>query len=960
MTIPLFTGRYAELAQHLAGRVAKACPEVSFGVLVPSRAAAAEIVRFALEQVPAGIAGLALYTPESLARSIVNGHGELPRAASDLERRLAMFEAARSLNDPTLPPQGLEAILDRSYRDIRDAGVAVSDLEAQRFRRRPRHELLFRAAHRYEENLRRMRLIDPADLLERAAELLRAGRVTLPPQVVFGFYDVTGVQATLLRALSETGLVESVYVPLGSPEAAESRFAARYLSICADLGAVERNSIGNSEAAAIPAVQRFTTPREEIVAICGSVRELLDQGIPAKAVGIVTRSLHPGDAALVERAAVEAGFLVTPRLALPLRGQRIGRAMLRLLQIREARFPRSWVIELLRDGLRLERVRGRWSVDRLDRLTRRFGLAGGPPGMVNAALEGLRARESEAAEDLGPFAAAIEEIESLTAVFSAPLSGPRWADVLGDLTKRFHVETERDLDALEEVDSIANMLRASARLDGALEADTVAGLLEAVVLAPDRADGPRVWFGDLMTMRGRSFRHVFAFAMEEDRFPQGRVPDPILTDADRAVLHLPTIGDGRDEETFLFRLMQESAGELHLSFATTDGFGKVLRPSPFLSRLPVMETRVQAVPPSPPSGPISRSLARQLRLVETSGLRGEHSGYIEMDEAMQLEVRRRLEVLSPTIFEDFGECPQKFLFRRLLRADELDDPEHEPQINHLEKGALDHTILERFYREAAESLKFYAPRLDARLPANLSALLERIVEEQFDRFDREHPPFNGTIRGMERRFTRHNLECFLLRDLEDLHDCKLVPIEFEYRFGTTRHGEAQHPEPIPIDLAAMRVSFRGSIDRIDRSAAKPWRYRVVDYKSGKALRHKGLADKIGAGHRLQLAIYAIAAEQIFDAAPEAISGTIKPLALPETKTDNYAFELADHKEGLIETLGVFVEAILAGRFPAFPDDAGACRYCPLGIACRTRHDPVEQRALRRFTTALELLQEEQP
>jgi hypothetical protein len=107
-----------------------------------------------------------------------------------------------------------------------------------------------------------------------------------------------------------------------------------------------------------------------------------------------------------------------------------------------------------------------------------------------------------------------------------------------------------------------------------------------------------------------------------------------------------------------------------------------------------------------------------------------------------------------------------------------------------------------------------------------------------------------------------------------------------------------------------------------------------------------LGQKIDRGVRLQLALYAMAVSQFFDAGAASVSGAIKPLVISETPARKFAFELAEKEAALIDTLNIFVTSILGGIFPAFPadDDAdfNACKYCPVRHSCRTRHDFVEK------------------
>jgi RecB family exonuclease len=226
------------------------------------------------------------------------------------------------------------------------------------------------------------------------------------------------------------------------------------------------------------------------------------------------------------------------------------------------------------------------------------------------------------------------------------------------------------------------------------------------------------------------------------------------------------------------------------------------------------------------------------------------------------------------------------------------------------------------------------------------ARLERVIDQTFDEHEALFPPFNRTVRAIERRATKRILREFLANDLADLAANELVPRHFEYRFGSKHRDKADHPEAFVIDAGGVPVRVEGTIDRIDIGVA---RLRIVDYKSGKALRHANLPDKIDRGVRLQLALYALAAAEFFAAEPANVSGTIKPLVVDGKP--KFAFELQEKREGLLETLQIFIRSIISGLFPAFPNDNDAefnsCKYCPVNHSCRTRHDQEERYAIQR-------------
>ncbi len=843
-------GSYRDLAGAVAARLADS-PQQE--VIVASAGLAGAITAELLRG-RAGVAGLRLQTIDAFARRLLNDAGQYPRVASEAERRLAMRSAVHTVDDPMMETRGIASMLERTYRDLRDGGLTLAEFEP----RRPRTRLALRVWREYERLIASLGAIDPADLLARAAALAPSAK----PQIVAGFYDTTAMQQRLIDALQP----EAVYVPAPNPTL-------------------------------VPRVTQYENRIEEMRGVCAEIAKLLGQGVTPKEIGVVARSLDPYDVHLLHRFAAEHGFTTRADETTPLVAQRIGRAVATLLRLREDDFPRAAVIELLRDGFQSKRP---VKIDEVDLATRKAHVPGGPG-------ESLRHLASK--PFVNDYLAVLSELESLAP--NRALTRREAATLLHDLTTRVEMQTDGDAAAVDAIDEAANLFRRATtwRFD-------VSALLDALaqqqLLPTANRQLPTVWAGDVMRFRGRTFSHLFAVRMQDDLFPQRRVEDPILSDADRRAIGLREIGDGRDEERLLFQLLLDGAtSAVHCSFAGSDGFGKVLRKSTFLRGLPVA---------SCPLPVRDRQLAtgnwqRQLQLLAKNGTRSVFDGYLFAagdDAAVRTRLESALQVISPTQLEDFGECPQKYLFKHVLGARDVEDPEHELQTNAREKGKVDHRILERFYREGTLQIE----RIDA------------LVDEAYDELEREIPPYNRIMREIERAATRRILRDFLTRDIADLQATGLSPYQFEYQCEATVDG-------IPV---------KGRIDRIDAGAG---RYRVVDYKGGKATRHKDLGKKIDRGVRLQLPLYAIAVAQRFGAAE--VSGAIKPLVFPEVKADKFAFELREKEERVRATLALFANAIVDGLFPAFPADTdkdfNACKYCPVSHSCRTRHDLIEKYAV---------------
>ena len=947
---------YPALASEVAARLAGPGRDE---VLVASRGLASNILRALLERVPQGVADVALHSIETLASRILNAGASYPRVASPAERRLAMRTAVGSIDDPLFETRGIAAMLERSYRDVRDRGLTLVDFEnriagAKSLRNRDRTRLMANAWRRYEWLVEQLGAVDPADLLRKATAAIREGTLDIKPQIVAGFYDMTGVQRDFLDALWERDLVSACFVPASDDPA--NSFAVPLMQHFASK--------------TVPAPQRPVTPAQtpswsagqyenrsiELKEVCSQIAVLIQSGTDPNRIGIVARSLDAHDVHLIDRYATANGFSTTATCTTPLVAHRIGRGISTILRLGDRNFPRSSILDLLRDGFRARR---NVDIDALDLETRRAKIAGGP----STSLQHAATRPA-----ISDYLSIVEDLEAL--VPEATLTPNAAASLLRNLAGRFRVETATDLEAMDSIESVAEMFARAGRWRARIDIATMLDALEQQELATSGSQRNAVFAGDAMRFRGRTFDHLFVVRLQDDLFPQRRLEDPLLPDSDRRSLGLREIGDGADEERMLFRILLDGASRsIRFTWSASDGFGKSMRPSPLLTRFVLAQYDQEparraellrdfgqqfAVRPPPPAPVMATDSRRQLQLLAQAGTRSSFDGYLfsgGANDAIRARLASILESVSPTQLEDFGECPQKFLLKHILHVRDLDDPEHELQINPRDKGGINHSILEQFYRgvtdEDIERSAASLPQLDEVLGKRLDAL----VESAFDNLDAQTPAFNRTMRGIERRSTRRILRQFVALDLADLLRRNLRPAHFEYRFGKkyADRGAVDHAEPFTVDLlqedgqpVVLRVD--GSVDRIDRNQEG---FRIVDYKGGQALRHTDLGKKIDRGVRLQLPLYAMAVAQFFGVGAEQINGAIKPLVAGGAKAEKFEFALGPRHQTLLDSLQLFVTSILRGYFPAFPEekDFEPCKYCPVSTSCRTRHDLAEKYAV---------------
>ena len=89
--------------------------------------------------------------------------------------------------------------------------------------------------------------------------------------------------------------------------------------------------------------------------------------------------------------------------------------------MREDRFPRAIVIEILRTGLSGGKARSDYDINAMDRAARECGIAGGGSAEVRGVIPHLDERARNRAPDLEAYAAAVEEIVAETACMNIPL-----------------------------------------------------------------------------------------------------------------------------------------------------------------------------------------------------------------------------------------------------------------------------------------------------------------------------------------------------------------------------------------------------------------------------------------------------------------------------------------------------------------------------------------------------------
>lgn len=501
--VPAWSGTYRDITAGLVQRILRERAaggadvlerlQSPLEILIPSRGVADTIVAAMSRAFPQGVAGIRLHTPETLALRILNAAGRYPRVAGARDRRLAMLLAAEEIRDARLNTPGIAVMLERSYRDIRDSGVTLQAFARRRdkFPEVSRASSLIDCWRRYEAVLSRCVAIDPADAFHQAIEVLPAA--DLAPQILFGFYDTTGIQEMFLQALHAAAGIDSIYIPV-IPNDPRYSFADRQIR---QLSRIFTETASAETRNALPrwSIHRYGTPSEEARETCREIRSLLDGGADLRRIGIVARALDPERIAALERAAADFDLALATPPTRPLSSHPFGRVLRLLLQIREQRFPRAAVVEIASAPIRRDFWGFSFHPERLDSASRRAEIAGGTSAWVRTILPRVETESRHDLEHVLNYIQVVDKLEKLTEPLATSRRGARWAETIETFAEAFHLSTDQDLAALEGLREIAEVCRRADASGTPFDANTIVHLLDtapAVAPSPPRPLAPSV------------------------------------------------------------------------------------------------------------------------------------------------------------------------------------------------------------------------------------------------------------------------------------------------------------------------------------------------------------------------------------------------------------------------------------------------------------------------------------
>jgi ATP-dependent helicase/nuclease subunit B len=881
----LVCGEYRALEPALWDEIARlqdGRPLAAVTVVAPSARLVRHLKRAAARRFPGGLFGVRFATLFQLALDLAGDDaGRFEPAAIVHEALLLAWLEGPGATDAVFAGAEvggweLAGALHAAVRDLRDAAVDVDPgvlLEALRGAARAPGSRLgeldvrklgaLLAAHRdYAARLARHGLADRAAVFRAAAA--RAARLR-GPIVVYGFYDLTQVQADLVGEIIRQHPV-TLLAPHGG-DAATWRFGDWLREVWTGqvAGRVER--LAAPAPAPRPALATAVGEGDEAWLCAKRIRPLLDAGCPPDEIAVVARTLDAYLPALAARFAEHHIPFEAPARR-TLEEEPLVQAILRLFRAELDGLPRAAVLDAVcHPVFRGADDRRHWPL-----LARTLRIACGTDWARLDGAAGVTCRRGSDDDGRVPAAAvrglrrAVARVRGLAlpaaASWTAHAAAHRAALRAAFVPARLRPPERDAFQAVVAILDVLGRLRDAGRtvprrrFIEAFERECRRRRLE-------RPENRGVQVLDAMAARGLAFRHVVVLGMNARVFPRFIVEEPFVSDAVRREVirvlghHVPVRADAYDEERLLFHLVTTAATEsLLLLRQRADAEGRLRDASPFVRPLLAAAALVDDVPRGE-RAKLARGEVRTPRELVLGAADPETALFALGQDALAFrrarDVLRALDAdggvspfegrvgpgvavprrMSATRLERYAGCPFRYFTEDVLRVaadeDEADD------LSPLERGTLLHDTLERLYRDLAargfprDTLAADVARAAAGAAAAFAA--------------RDGAALRGMLAVRVAEAVRL-VAAYVAWDLEQ-HAVR-EPVAFEVA------GEAM--------LGGLRLAAR--LDRVDRDRATG-ALRVVDYKSRwREDWRRDLAAAARRGEKLQAPVYLEAARTL--------------------------------------------------------------------------------------------------
>ncbi|MCP4536751.1 MAG: hypothetical protein GY832_06360 [Chloroflexi bacterium] len=505
-------------------------------------------------------------------------------------------------------------------------------------------------------------------------------------------------------------------------------------------------------------------------------------------------------------------------------------------------------------------------------------------------------------------------------------------------TRQNLATAERDVAALRIFkDILRGMVLADSVLDGEPESHLPLGqfvteLVQAVgeTTYTTPVKGEAILVASVLEVRGLTFDSVALLGLAEGDFPRAEREDALLRESDRVWLAERGFAiEARlqgDEATFFYQAVTRARRRLLLCRPYLASDGQSWESSPYWSAvLGLFENApVTHVRPTDPVRDVAS--AQELASATPGDVTGVSTAILHTRSTPQTAPspwNGDLSTLEKPLAQRFGadqpwsssrletyaKCPFYFWAAYAMEL----EPRELPQAGFdvLILGSIYHLVLERLY-----------DLVDDGAPDRLRAELPNVARQVYDAAPNDY----GFRPSPLWQRQQEEMTEVLHRTLEALIDTagEYKPLIQELAFGLH-----EKPPLVLRDAEGQTLYLRGYIDRVDQ--APDGRLRIIDYKAGSTLiPARDLTD----GYRLQLPLYALAAQEALNAEVSGgfywHIGSSKPSSL---KLEKYEGGVDGAIETAVNYSLAIGSAVRTGQFAPASSDDGCPTFCSAAGFC---------------------------
>ena len=451
-------------------------------------------------------------------------------------------------------------------------------------------------------------------------------------------------------------------------------------------------------------------------------------------------------------------------------------------------------------------------------------------------------------------------------------------------------------------------------------------MLLASETAQERSAAEMVLF--LETLSSASERLYLSYAVRDN---EGRSvgPSPFLEDVMQALGETPHTIDLRSGALFspsqqlavpLFSSRQAREAAVRQLLLGKPNLLAALARSPELTVFPRLLAALEA----------EAGRTEGIYLGPYEGVIGQGNGFL----ASRFGNQRRW---STTQFQSFQQCPFRFFADYVLRLKSYDSLDLED--NFRRRGALFHKVLSVFHRRHVERTQHVTSgEVD---PSHLVEVCDEVFEKES-----WHGPVDRALLALDKRWVAAWIEKYKTQYQEYASKRPLRPWAFEVVFGENQEWSLREENSLALQKGEIQVRITGRIDRVDRREENgEVHFSVIDYKTGK--------HSAGRGVDLQLAIYALAVEELLLAGsnaalaeagywrivdkgfrPSMVSPSSDSKASKSDGSKKGAITWSDARSDAMQRIFQIVKHVRNGLFPVFNEDEDCHSQCHLAKICR--------------------------